>query len=262
MALAAGSTIIYPRAERIGPRLAGTARPNMVLIVLDAVRADHLREFGYSRATMPRLSSWAKSALVVRRAVSAAGWTAPSHASMFSGKTVSEHGIHYGETSFRTRAYRDIEWLPELLAVEGYDCRAVTANPLAVPKEVRGFDAVIAPRHIDWSRTIGGFVDGEWGIFPSLSESLRWRIPYPDAREVVGIVKRSVPEGAGPVFLFVNFLDAHSPYNPPERIGGGRPFSRYLSYRELTKRWLELPMESRQYLTDLYDGELRWIDGS
>ena len=143
---------------------------------------------------------------------------------------------------------------------EGYDCLAVTANPLAVPKEVRGFDEVIAPRHIDWSLTIGGLADGALGIFPRFSERLRWRMPYPDAQEVVGIVRRSVPEGTRPLFLFVNFLDAHSPYNSPGEIGGARLFSRYLSHRQLTMRWSELPPGKKEYLANLYDGELQWID--
>ena len=66
---------------------------------MDTVRADHLRSHGYERPTMPALERWAEGAVTATRAISAAGWTAPAHASMFSGETVSGHGVHYTSES-------------------------------------------------------------------------------------------------------------------------------------------------------------------
>ncbi len=56
--------------------------PNVVLIVMDTVRADHLGCYGYERKTSPRIDDFARSATRYTRALSAAPWTVPSHASM------------------------------------------------------------------------------------------------------------------------------------------------------------------------------------
>jgi hypothetical protein len=103
-------------------------------------------------------------------------------------------------------------------------------------------------------------------VLRRISERLRWRMQFIDAQYVVDVATRATPEGDGPLFLFVNFIDAHSPYNPPERalrllgIETDPPFSRYSSHRILTKAWKTLPGDKEQSLASLYDGELRWID--
>jgi arylsulfatase A-like enzyme len=216
---------------------------------------------------MPELERWTEKALVARRAVSPAGWTAPAHASIFSGRTVSQHGIHYGAGSiFRTRAFEGIRWLPERLTERGYTCIAVTANPLALPAEVTGFARVFSPSHRDWNRTVGAFADRNLRFTVRTSERLRWRMPYVDAEGMVDIARKAVPPEAGPVFLFVNFMDAHSPYNPPDQalellgIRSKQLFGRYVDHREITRRWEDMPAGKAEELVALYDGELRWLD--
>gem|GEM_PF-4684394 len=244
-------------------------RPHVILIVLDTVRADHLKRRGYHRNTMPFLEKWADSALITPRAFSPAGWTSPAHASIFSGRTVSMHGVHYSsiENTLTTIPVDGIEWLPERLSLQGYYCLAVTANHLALPADNIGFHRVVSPRSIDFATcTVGGLADSYSPLMERISERMRWRMPYADAEQMVAIVKRAVPRGEGPLFLFVNFMDAHSPYNPPASslkaldIPGRHVFSRYLRHRDLTAQWNALPAGKMEYLHDLYDGELRWLD--
>jgi hypothetical protein len=244
---------------------------NIVLIVLDTVRADHLKRYGYARDTMPSLEQWADSSMVFRRAVSPSGWTTPSHASIFSGLPVSVHGIHHNPDptsgSFRSNAFEEVSWLPARLAAEGYYCMAVSANHYAVPADIEGFDRVISPDRSKWhASTVAAIGDRFLPLFVRASERLRWRLPYADAEQIVDIAMRSVPDDVGPTFLFVNFLDAHAPYNPPEHafemlgIQPGHAFNRYLGYKTLNRDWNSLPEDRQQYLHDLYDGELTWID--
>ncbi len=246
-------------------------KPHVVLMVLDIVRADHLSAYGYSRATMPALDRWSQqNALLVRRAVSPAGWTAPAHASIFSEKTVSQHGIHYGPGSeFQTPAFDGIAWLPEIMSKRGYRNYAITANPIAVPSDVTGFTRVFSPERAEWGQTIGASVDRLLPFYVGLSERLRWRMPYVDAEGITDLVMSAVPRQSsreGPIFLSVRFLDAHSPYNPPDQaldLLGLRTrglISRYLSHRDLTERWDSLPPGKSEELMTLYDGELRWVD--
>jgi arylsulfatase A-like enzyme len=68
-----------------------SARPNVLWIVWDTVRADHLDLYGYPRSTSPFLRQWSKDARVFEDALSPAGYTLPAHASMFTGLYPSEH---------------------------------------------------------------------------------------------------------------------------------------------------------------------------
>ena len=244
-------------------------RPPIIMIMLDTVRADHLKRYGYPRDTMPALEEWAQEVLVAKRAISPAGWTGPAHASIFSGLPVSIHGHHYGKTDgvFATDPVDGIAWLPRRLAHLGYHCVAVSANPLALPTDDIGFKHVFQPSRRPWDRmSLAAEVDHRVSLLRRLSERMRWRIPYADAARIASIAKRAVPDGDGPVFLFVNFLDAHSPYNPPEpalEVLGVRPdrdFPRYYSHRKLTVDLPKMPATTKRTLSELYDGELRWID--
>jgi len=242
--------------------------PNIVLIVLDTVRADHLKIYGYERDTMPLLESWSNNALIFKRAFSPAGWTSPAHASFFSGKTVSIHGIHFTPKKsgpMRTNPIKNIYWLPENLTENGYYCLAVTANSMAIPKEKIGFHRIFNPQR-DLNNSLGAIFDG---FLPSIirsSEYIRWRTPYTDIKEMIKIIERSIPRNDGPKFLFVNFMDAHDPYAPPREalkelnIRLNKSYPRYIRWWRWVNYGHTLPKDKIQHLYDLYDGELRWID--
>lgn len=248
---------------------ASATKPDLVLIVLDTVRADHLRRYGYERNTMPQLESWADRALVAARAVSPGGWTSPVHASIFSGLTPSQHGIDYAgdpADGLRTAAFADIRWLPDVLTESGYTTIAVAANELALPAEVTGFARSFTPRREEWNAgTLGHLADRLLARMQHWSELDGWRLPKVDAESITDITMRAVPSG-GPVFLFVNYMDAHSPYDPPSSavrslgVAPGHKIDRFLTHRELTRSWSTLPAGSAAELRDLYDAELRYAD--
>lgn len=260
----------YGHADSVTEQEGANQGPDIVLIVLDTVRADHLKRYGYERNTMPALEEWAEQAMVAHRAVSPAGWTGPAHASILSGRPVSGHGVHYSaqESVFATRAVEGVDWLPGRLADAGYYRLAVTANPLALSRETAAdFSRVLSPYRKEWQdSTVGGLVDHFSPFMQNISEAIRWRIPYLDAEQITDIAMRAVPDGDAPLFLFINFLDAHSPYNPPARalrqleIETGHLFGRYRSHRELITIWDSLPIGKSRHLIDLYDGELRGMD--
>ena len=66
--------------------------PNILLIVLDAARADHFSSYGYHRPTTPNMDRMAGEGVRFTRAVSTSSWTLPSHASLFTGLLPDEHG--------------------------------------------------------------------------------------------------------------------------------------------------------------------------
>jgi arylsulfatase A-like enzyme len=188
---------------------------------------------------------------------------------MLTGLPVSLHGVHFGERSFVTHAFEEVRWLPEQLATAGYRSLAVIANVLALPEEPLHFDVTIAPQRTDWhASTITALVDHRSPLLQSLSERLRWRMPYVAAADVVEraiTACSAAPEGT---FVLVNLTDAHSPYNPPawalRELGlePARLFPRYLSHRELSGRWSRLPQDRASVLIDLYDAQLRGMDAA
>jgi hypothetical protein len=244
-------------------------RPPIILIVLDTVRADHLRLYGYARDTMPALGRWAANATVFTRAVSTGGWTAPSHASIFSGLTVSQHGVHHdgGRDMSYTSPFQTVRWLPELLAAEGYYSLAVTANPFSIDFGVEGFDRVVMSRRDRWfDGTVGGVVDHFSPLLDDVNETFCWRLPYLDAKRIADITMRAVPADGRPLFLFVNMLDAHAPYNPPPeaieklRVNPGGAYRKPRAQHTLTHMVYGRQRTDLADLAALYDAELRWMD--
>jgi hypothetical protein len=178
----------------------------VVLVVMDTVRADHTSLCGYERPTTPVLRSLAgrRSAVHACHAYSAAPWTQPSHASMFTGLAVSEHGsiwVRDSEIAINpvTRV-RPLEarftTLAEAFRERGYQTAALSANVIVTESSglLQGFD------HRVTSPTMLG---------------LRGRKLEPALRGVLGGLDPSKP-----LFLFVNLYDAHDPY-PPVPPGAG-----------------------------------------
>src|SRR5262245_44819010 len=69
--------------------------PNVLLIVLDTVRAQSLSLYGYPRRTTPQLDRFAKTGVVFDRALSTSSWTLPAHATMFTGRYPYEHSADW-----------------------------------------------------------------------------------------------------------------------------------------------------------------------
>ncbi|MGD2108654.1 MAG: sulfatase-like hydrolase/transferase, partial [Phycisphaerae bacterium] len=128
-----------------GASIDSATRPDVVLIVMDTVRADHASAYGYHRETTPNLERFARHAVRYDRAVAGSSWTLPSHATLFTGLLPTEHGAHYDEFGQGDAAYeprplsRNHHTLAELLLEAGYYTGAVIGNSSVVNREF-GFD--------------------------------------------------------------------------------------------------------------------------
>ena len=99
--------------------------PNVLWIVWDTVRADHLGLYGHPRDTTPNLDRWAAGARVFEDCLSTAGYTVPSHASMFTGLLPSEHCTNNDQRRLDER----FSTIAELLGTAGYRTYLYSANP-------------------------------------------------------------------------------------------------------------------------------------
>ena len=171
---------------------AGESRPNVVLISLDTVRADHLSLYGYKRPTTPHLEAWARRwATVFETAVASAPWTLPSHVSMFSGIDSVHHGVNrHGPIP------PSLALLPQRFRDAGYATYATTAGVLLTPELgfSRGFDEFRVRGKMEslpeWDAELG----------TGITDALRWLTARRGER----------------FFLFLHTFEAHSPYQARE----------------------------------------------
>jgi arylsulfatase A-like enzyme len=98
--------------------------PDVVLIVLDGVRADHLGAYGYTHPTSPKFDALARDGALFLDAVAPGTWSLPTHASLFTGRFVSAHRAHDEHMFLEPRT----PTLAERFAAAGYDTRLFSAD--------------------------------------------------------------------------------------------------------------------------------------
>ena len=162
--------------------------PNIVLVVLDTVRADHVSCYGYGRETTPHLDALAESATRYTSVRATGPWTLPSHASMFTGRFAFQHradSLQNEEGQWRELPLKEEHTtLAEALGGIGYRTGGFAANTGYLRTEFQldqGFDRYEVER--------------EPGVVLN-TRALAW-----------------LDESDGPFFLFLNYMDAHRPYN-------------------------------------------------
>lgn len=236
-ALAAGlATLALTAGVALDRHLAPPAGPNLVLIVVDTLRADHLGVYGYSRDVSPHIDALAADGVVFRNAQSPAPWTTPSLASVLSGR----HPTRLGFVDRPLRLPPDLVLLTELLRARNYRTHAIVSNLFAssavgFEQGFDGFDEDNAQGHLHVSSASVtakalAFLDGH-------------------ARQ--------------PFFLFLHYFDPHYAYrlHPPDdypdyagRLHDGMPIV------ELRAQAPQLGEGDARYLRALYDSEIRFTD--
>jgi arylsulfatase A-like enzyme len=195
--------------------------PNVLLLVLDTLRADHLSGYGYPRNTTPRLDEFARQGVLFERAYANSSWTLPSHASIMTGRFVHEH-----QAGNKGRPYLDGRFptLAEVLSRQGYATGGFVANTFWCGRQTgldRGFaryDDFFDNAGDAFARTVLGRLLA-YDVLPSLG-----LIDIPGRRRAEAInedVLRWIDaRGDRPFFAFVNYLDVHGPYLPPPSFAG------------------------------------------
>lgn len=232
------------RVSLVDPLLRGTAavqpeRPNVILVTLDTVRADHLSLYGYARKTTPFLEELGHESRVFDAAYAQVTNTRPSHFSIFTGRYCSELGIWNNDGPPLPQGELT---LAEVLRSAGWRTGAVLSVGFlgAGSGLEQGFDEMHVPPR---------------GVHPLGAETTRGALDF---------VRRHAGE---PFFLWVHYFDAHLPYQPVPELRGlfwqGPPPT-----AETVDRSLVLPeffdglfvLPHVEYMTAMYDGSLRYLD--
>lgn len=266
----------------VGGRAGGGARrvaggtPNLVLVVIDTLRADHLGCYGYGRPTSPVLDRLAASGVLFEHAYAQSSWTKPSTASLLTGRLPSQH-----QTLSEAARLPDAEvTIAERLRDAGYRTATLSANPWVTPEY--GFDQGVddffsvyderfarVPLFMQVLKRVSQATDGKMRLYNRVKYLVLGELST-TARDtrVVDEALRWLDAHAGErFFLYVHLMSPHHPYDPPP------PFDRFVpdpthrpvkNYPRKSYRFFEhgdpLPPADLADLVARYDGDIGYAD--
>jgi len=187
--------VLWAPQIRVNPRAVGerdevrepaptkTEFPNIVIYLVDTLRADHLGIYGYDRPTSPHLDAFAQGATVFHNAVAASSWTKPSIATIFTGLDAEAHGVKVAGSVLPD----GLNTIAEVLSDNGYFTVGVYTN-----------------RGIGEKFNFGQGFD-------------RWVKVGPHVNKNIGKVLRD-RDPMQPTFLYVHTMRPHSPYRPARKF--------------------------------------------
>ena len=197
---------------------------NVLLIVLDTVRADSLSLYGYPRETTPNLRRLAERGVRFDRAFSTAPWTAPSHAGMFTGRRPRELSVGWNRPLDRRSPT-----LAEHLGRRGYDTAGFVANTTYCSYETgldRGFahyeDYDVDLREVLLRSSVVQRTLNALHRRPAIARRVGLgEVSLGSGRKSASRINRDFlrwldRHGDRPYFAFLNYFDAHHPYVLPE----------------------------------------------
>ena len=165
------------------------ARPSILLVVLDTVRADAVSAYGSTRETTPRIDALASMGVRYAKAYAPSPWTLPSHATLFTGLGVETHRTGMpGQLVMPS----DVPTVASLLSAAGYESAAFAENAIVS-------DAFALLRGFEYRRFLTFGQSDERGRtdFDAIQEIRAWLAQRDECR---------------PYFVFVNLFGAHAPY--------------------------------------------------
>ncbi len=219
-------------------------RPNILLVVVDTLRADHLGCYGYPRDTTPHLDALARDAIRYTHAFSQAPWTTPSVAALMTSHYPGSLGIR----NVQSPVPEDVVLLPELLQQAGYRTGAFVSHSFVSQK---------------W-----GFGRG-FGVFDESNIKGHMATTSPAVTDLAISWLDGAADSDAPFFLFVHYFDPHFGYieHPDFAFGGRDP-----SYRGRVHSGVQpgrfagnpesLDEGDLRELERLYDSEIGLTDAS
>jgi len=231
-------------------RNAPTGKPNIILITLDTVRADHVSCYGYERQTTPNLDAFSREGVLYKNAYATASWTLPSHASIFTGLYPARHGAHFNTDYTRIAKYFETQkgqqfdmtdlntksilklseeniTLAEILSERGYRTAGIIGGPFtaSIFGLAQGF-AYYDENFLDLGKDVNFFLIYQvTDLFFSLKDFIILH-GYSSVKRLAYQLNEAAfqwleSNHEQPFFLFINYFDPHTPYLPPPRYCAG-----------------------------------------
>lgn len=230
-------------------------RPNVLVLVLDQLRADQLHCYGNARPDSPNIDRLAQRGARFTHYYTVAPWTAPSFASLHTSLFASKHGVTLFWRPGMPLLSKDVPTMAEDFQAHGYYTAAFVNNSLA-GEDLTGW----------------GFDEYHPGYAQALDIAQRAVLSGP-ARYTAPDTTKQVVAWLGShrsqrFFLYVHFMEPHSPYNPPPEDDLFRsdayPYMTDMGYDVANGGLLRLAMlgdqKAIERLYQLYDGKIHFID--
>lgn len=276
-------------------------KKNIVFLVMDTARSQNFGCYGYDRDTTPFIDNLAEEGVLMKNAVANAPWTLPSHYSFFTGKYPHEHKKldleNFGGVEHST--------VPDILSQEGYKTVGISSNGfISNPygfedlfdefyfnesenenilfDNVQLWEDIKKGEREDWWE---GSKDKYWYL---LKESIvrrehrallngayyLFRKKFPKKKDFGDsgaqyafekVKKSNITDSEDPFFLFVNYVEPHDPYLPPEDyakqfLDVGLTEARKIGNIEPIEMMGEEDKEIGEVMEDLYDAEIKYLD--
>lgn len=266
-------------------------RPNIILLVMDSVRAANVSCYGYERPTTPNIDALATEGVLFEQAISMGCWTLPVHASLFTGLYPLSHGItisknalpddfptlagHLNELGYETACFSNNAYVSELTNLTQ---RFDTVEDVWRVSNPRGIKRTKMWRLRKWLEQFGPATKPIIAVTRWLQRArafLKRRRRQGDkgARLTNQKIESWLTESRDvdkPFFMFVNYMEPHEPYNPPQpydrrfmpkrfaprrvaQVGNNKEVIRQTADRKRFEDNLEI-------IRALYDGELCYLD--
>jgi arylsulfatase A-like enzyme len=266
---------------RVTDAVATPERPNVVLISIDALRADRLGVYGNDPEVSPRIDALARRGVLFDQAIAQASSTVPSVASFMTSLHPSELGIISGRVWFVDEAFAT---LAEALQVAGYRTQAYVTNPHLVPTKgyAQGFDDYVAPEpdrpygldrlHTDpilpglgcqQSEAVCRLFDAGYGLLFD-----RLLVEENEGGRINSLAQRFLRlHRDEQFFLWLHYMEPHAAYSPSQPFGELPPavtteretFLR--AWQPSKKHWpVVFRSDDVTALRSLYDGEILDVD--
>jgi arylsulfatase A-like enzyme len=243
-------------------RAGAPGSPNVLVIVVDTLRADHLSTYGYARPTSPNLSRIAAQGVLFENAMAPSSWTLPSHASMLTGLYPHQHGATYMGSSLVPHFLT----LGEAFQRLGYRTAGFSASTYFFSRRT-GLGRGFIHFEDDFESPASAFPQTYYG--ERLEQLLyrlhiaKDRIGRRNARQINQHALRWIESNQRhPFFVFLNYYDVHDPYLPPEPYL--HRFTRVAHpSAPISMAWdwfAALTPQQRKAEMDAYDGAIQYVD--
>jgi arylsulfatase A-like enzyme len=225
------------------------AQPNVLFVLTDTMRADHLSPYGYHRDTTPWFKEFSEEAVLFEQANSQNAWTPPSVSSIFTGLTARAHGVttlHDAANEGSNLLLDGYSTLAELFQEAGYRTGAMVKSP--VPREETGFG-----QGFDSFVTVEGLVDYDTSGEELVASAISWL--------------DTVALGSESFFLYLHFMEPHTAYIAPipyrdlfDEGWDSELTGTHAEVSDIRAGKIVATADDREHLIALYDGELAYWD--